>query len=98
MTEEKANKQYVAVIGDLVGSKSIDNRQAVQEKLLDTLSDVNSKFKTSLYAGFIVTTGDEFQALAMDLKSASSRLRFGQSGPFQQGFRRHEHLHRSHRD
>jgi len=70
MREEKTDKQYVAVIGDLVGSKSIDNRQAVQEKLLDTLSDVNSIFKNSLYAGFIVTTGDEFQALAMDLKSA----------------------------
>ncbi|MGC9314572.1 MAG: SatD family protein [bacterium] len=70
MREEKENKLYVAIIGDLIGSKKIDNRQAAQEKLLDALSDVNLKFKDSLYAGFIVTTGDEFQALAMDLKSA----------------------------
>lgn len=61
---------YTAIIGDLIGSRQIENRRGLQRKLLDSLSDINREFTTSLHAGFIITTGDEFQALAKDLETA----------------------------
>ncbi len=70
MTMTAQKETYVAIIGDLVGSRKIEDRQKLQRQLLDSLSDINNKFKDSLHSGLIVTTGDEFQGLAKDLKTA----------------------------
>lgn len=57
------NDKYVAIIGAPVGSRKIENRQELERRLLDSLSDIYDKFKDSLHLAFIVTTRDEFQAL-----------------------------------
>lgn len=71
MSKKKIKEEYyTAIIGDLVGSRTIENRPALQRKLVDTLSEVNHLFAESLTSSLIITTGDEFQALACDLNSA----------------------------
>lgn len=54
---------YCAIIGDIVGSKSLAGRGDVQRKLkhiLDTLSD---SYKKNMASPFTITLGDEFQGL-----------------------------------
>jgi hypothetical protein len=54
---------YIAIIGDIKGSRSIVNRYQVQEKLRKTLEDVNCKYYKDISAKFMITLGDEFQGL-----------------------------------
>lgn len=54
---------YCALIGDIVGSRQLDQRWEVQEKLKAVLSDVNRRFEEDLAAKFTITLGDEFQGL-----------------------------------
>ncbi|HHS49962.1 MAG TPA: hypothetical protein ENN07_02485 [candidate division Zixibacteria bacterium] len=56
--------KYVAIIGDLVGSRDAPDRAALQSKLNDSLSAANKKFTHRLFSKFILTAGDEFQAIA----------------------------------
>ena len=53
----------IAVIGDIVKSKSIVNRGEVQEQLKTVLNDINQKFADHLASKFTLTLGDEFQAV-----------------------------------
>lgn len=82
---------YVAVIGDIRGSRDLEDRQAAQARFreaVDTLEDVLPAGSTASPA--TITTGDEFQALyeadavaAVDAivhvttAMAPARLRFG---------------------
>ncbi|MCI9151142.1 MAG: hypothetical protein HFI42_11725 [Lachnospiraceae bacterium] len=54
---------YVAIIGDIKGSKQISNRSQIQKKLGHVLKDVNETYKADISAKFIITLGDEFQGL-----------------------------------
>jgi hypothetical protein len=54
---------YLAVIGDVKSSKTLNNRNEVQEKLKKTLNDVNSLYSENIAAKFLITLGDEFQGL-----------------------------------
>ncbi|NLY38872.1 MAG: hypothetical protein GX044_06175 [Firmicutes bacterium] len=56
-------KPYIAVIGDIVASKKISDRRAVQEKLGAVLSGINKKYSGDLASRFMLTLGDEFQGL-----------------------------------
>jgi hypothetical protein len=58
-----AKKQYVALIGDIVGSRQLKNRRKVQEELETCLSALNSYFSKHIKAKFVITIGDEFQGL-----------------------------------
>jgi len=60
------NKNYVAVIGDIVDSRNIKNREEVQLILKDTLSLINEKYQEDIASKFIITLGDEFQGLLSD--------------------------------
>lgn len=53
----------IAVIGDIVKSKSIVNRGEVQEQLKTVLNEVNQKYADHLASKFTLTLGDEFQAV-----------------------------------
>lgn len=53
----------IAVIGDIVKSKSIVNRGDVQEQLKTVLNEVNQKYADHLASKFTLTLGDEFQAV-----------------------------------
>lgn len=49
------------IIGDLVQSKKIKNREKVQVKLKDTLEKINREKKDSIIAPLVLVRGDEFE-------------------------------------
>lgn len=56
-------KTYIAIIGDLINSRSISDRELFQENLIKTLNEINTKYKKSIVTKFTLTLGDEFQAI-----------------------------------
>lgn len=54
---------YCAIIGDIVGSKKIENRQEIQDKFNEVLSNANQIYNDSIASRFTITLGDEFQGL-----------------------------------
>lgn len=56
-------RTYVALIGDVVGSREVVPRAGLQSKLGDALNEANDRFRTAIEARFLITIGDEFQAL-----------------------------------
>jgi hypothetical protein len=62
---DKPSKRYIAVIADMAQSRQLEGtrRQSVQRRFGGLLDHLNTKFKASLAAKFVVTLGDEFQAL-----------------------------------
>ena len=57
------HSNYIAVIGDVVGSRSAGDRSGLQERLGGGLRDVNAAFDEAIAAEFVLTVGDEFQGL-----------------------------------
>lgn len=55
--------KYIALIGDIINSRKIENRSLVQEQLSITLEQINQKYQDLIAANFLVTIGDEFQGL-----------------------------------
>ena len=54
---------YTAIIGDIKGSKKLNNRKEVQRKLSKILGEINSKYESDIASTFSITLGDEFQGL-----------------------------------
>lgn len=54
---------YLALIGDIRGSRELEDRAAVQQRLEAVLTDLNDRLGPVLAADLIITTGDEFQGL-----------------------------------
>ena len=57
------NQPYIAVIGDIKRSRSIKDREHVQQTLKETLEFVNRQYQNDIASNFTITLGDEFQAL-----------------------------------
>lgn len=57
---------YCAVIGDIIRSKEIKKRLAIQDKLEKTLNDINREYGDCIASNFAITLGDEFQGLLND--------------------------------
>lgn len=55
--------KYFAIIGDMVQSRKLDDRAAVQKKLIEEIESTNQRHKQSIVSPYSVTLGDEFQAL-----------------------------------
>lgn len=55
--------RYVALIGDIRGSRDLEDRAQVQERFERTLEDANETFDEAIAADLVITTGDEFQGL-----------------------------------
>ncbi|WPC08173.1 SatD family protein [Globicatella sp. PHS-GS-PNBC-21-1553] len=55
--------QYIAMIGDVIESKSIKERQQSQDQLNQIMKQLNEQYQTTIVSNFTITTGDEFQAL-----------------------------------
>ncbi len=85
---------YVALIGDMVGSRSYTPaaREEVQGRLRKAMAEANGdeRRKADIEAGFVITTGDEFQGLLkagaepfwfaryiQDVMGEEARFRFG---------------------
>lgn len=62
---------YIAIIGDIVGSRRLKDRQAVQARFEKVLDAVSSNYETDLASKFMITLGDEFQGL---LKAGSQTM------------------------
>ena len=54
---------YIAIIGDIKKSKSIEERKKIQNKLNNILNEINKIFSNSISSNFTITLGDEFQGL-----------------------------------
>ncbi|AGM98799.1 DNA-binding protein [Streptococcus iniae] len=54
---------YLALIGDFIDSKQVDNRYDFQEKFKRCLSKINAKYQNEIVSKFSITLGDEFQGL-----------------------------------
>lgn len=54
---------YTAMVGDMVRSKTLQDRKAVQEKLNAVLCGINVKYAGDIASKFMITLGDEFQGL-----------------------------------
>ncbi len=65
--ESKVGKEnqvnHLVLVGDLVASRRIARRSAVQEKLRVCLNQLNAKKKEGLVSPYTITLGDEFQAV-----------------------------------
>jgi hypothetical protein len=65
-TDKPTKPCCIALIGDLVGSRTLGQRRAhVQEKLFEILHSLNNDHAEFVLAKFIVTAGDEFQGLLL---------------------------------
>lgn len=60
--------KYIIIIGDIINSKNISNRQIFQENLKNYLYNINKEYDKYLVSNFTVTLGDEFQAVFNDSK------------------------------
>lgn len=60
---------YVAIIGDIIDSKKIDDRFITQENLIMALTTINEKYKDLIASKFEITLGDEFQGLLKKRKN-----------------------------
>lgn len=64
-----ARQSYWAVIADVVHSRAIVERDRFQKKLESVVTSANEEFAKGLVSRWIVTAGDEFQALYEDPSS-----------------------------
>lgn len=60
----------IALIADIVASKKIKDRQAVQELLSRILESVNHEFKENIASNLTITLGDEFQGIIDSVEAA----------------------------
>lgn len=61
--ERVGDKVLLAVIGDIIGSKNIENRYKIQENLNEVLNKKNEYYKKQIISKWTITLGDEFQVL-----------------------------------
>jgi len=64
------SKRYMAIIGDVVGSRKIGDRERFQSKLQNACDHVNSTFARDLYAKLKITKGiDEVSAVLTNIEN-----------------------------
>ncbi len=59
-------RNYLAVIGDIVHSREITDRDAFQKMFHQSMAELNARYQAAITSPFTVTLGDEFQALLHD--------------------------------
>lgn len=78
---------YTAIIGDIKGSKKLNNRREVQVKLGEVLEEINIKYKDNIASTFSITLGDEFQGLLKSPRCALEIVKFIQTKMYPVVFR-----------
>ncbi|MCK4680275.1 hypothetical protein KAT82_04070 [bacterium] len=63
MVDSSGETKYLAVIGDIRGSRLAPRRAELQKLMERALEEINREFADELVAGFVITLGDEFQGL-----------------------------------
>jgi len=57
-------KKFIVVIGDVISSRKVENRNNLQNKLLDIFDNLNtSDYENHIVSPYTITLGDEFQAV-----------------------------------
>jgi DNA-binding CsgD family transcriptional regulator len=75
MKEDRlSQKVYLAIIGDVVRSREVENRGILQEQLNKVIDRVNRRFDATLAANFVLTIGDEFQGLLNQAREVNAIL------------------------
>lgn len=54
---------YLAMIGDVVGSRGVQDRRELQDRLRKMIELANAHFSEIIASSFVLTIGDEFQGL-----------------------------------
>ena len=54
---------YIAIIGDIISSRELPDREQVQETFNTAMHQINLNYHDEIASGFLVTLGDEFQGL-----------------------------------
>lgn len=57
---------YFAIIGDMIGSRTLKNRSAIQKKFAAALKTIQKQYTEQIVSPLTVTIGDEFQAILKD--------------------------------
>lgn len=70
------NKPYIAVIGDIIESKKLENRFESQKRLKNLLEDINCKYSNDIASKFMITLGDEFQGLLNNGKNTIHMIQY----------------------
>lgn len=67
-TARIVKRQYVALIGDIVKSRGLSpaRRRAAQKQFTVLMKHLNRKYAKNVLAKFVITLGDEFQAILSD--------------------------------
>ena len=69
-----SKQKYLVIIGDIVKSREIQDRQKFQQRFKDALKDTSTIFDSqAIVSQFVVTIGDEFQGI---LKQADKIFHF----------------------
>lgn len=82
---------YFTIIGDMIGSRKLENRSVVQKRFSAALNEVQKRYAQQIVSPLTVTIGDEFQAVLKEtshlfallyeieqsLKAVSLRYGFG---------------------
>ena len=68
-------KRYVAIIGDIIGSRQLPDRAQIQLRLEKFLSHINVRFSKFVVAKFVITIGDEFQGLRSEERRVGKECR-----------------------
>lgn len=55
--------EYITITCDMKKSSCLEDREAVQVQLIETLKEVNERFADAIACSFIITLGDEWQGL-----------------------------------
>lgn len=58
-----SNNSFIAIIGDIINSKKLKDRNEIQIKLKDILNSINQDYSDDIASNFMITLGDEFQGL-----------------------------------
>lgn len=81
--------EYVVIIGDIIQSREIEERDLVQKQFIQVLKDLNDIYDDEIASQFIITAGDEFQGLLktkkhileiieyIDISLYPTKLRYG---------------------
>ena len=67
-------EHYLAIIGDLIQSREIKDRKAVQKKIEQTFDEINREYNELILSKITLTLGDEFQLLAKPKKGIFALL------------------------
>jgi hypothetical protein len=73
MTSNNHKGSYIAVIGDIRGSRELNKRDVVQKEFKDVVNRINNK-QSKIASKATITTGDEFQILLTDADEATRAM------------------------